>query len=173
MSNVKKVGRGCIVLCVCLILGNKGPLFLREAAGRNLAPWLVQVPLLSAAFSCFSWHHPLPKQLMRQDKWHKPQTSRIGSHCFCSFHTHLSTAEHLMLTETILQEKDWLFSKEIRLHCVCVYIYISSSHIEKVTKVGVSRDTVLDMWGRWSHQNRPLKHEKMCKCLNFSFFRLN
>lgn len=69
---MSRISRGCVALCVFLILWNKGPLFPREAAGRNLALWLALVVLLCAAFSWISWYHPSQQQLMRQDTRQQP-----------------------------------------------------------------------------------------------------
>lgn len=73
---MSEISRGCVALCVFLILGNKGPLFPREAAGRNLALWLALVPLLCAAFSCTSWYHPSQQWLMRQDTRQQPHKAK-------------------------------------------------------------------------------------------------
>lgn len=37
---MSEIGSGWVTLCVFLILRNKGPLFSRETAGRNLAPMI-------------------------------------------------------------------------------------------------------------------------------------
>ncbi len=91
ICQMSEIGRGCVALCVFLILGNKGPLFPREAAGRNLALWLALVPLLCAAFSCISWYHPSQQQLMRQDTRQRPHRTKLQAqpaHYLCSAHTH-------------------------------------------------------------------------------------
>lgn len=72
ICQMSEISRGWFALCVFLILGNKGPLFPREAGGRNLALWLTVVPLLRAAFSYISWYHPSQQQLMRQDTRQQP-----------------------------------------------------------------------------------------------------
>lgn len=91
ICQMSEIGSGCVALCVFLILGNKGPLFPREAAGRNLALWLALVSLLCAAFSCISWYHPSQQQLMRQDTRQQPhRNKRLAQpeHYFCSTQTH-------------------------------------------------------------------------------------
>lgn len=93
ICQMSEIGRGCVALCVFLILWNKGPLFPREAAGRNLALWLALVALLCSAFSYISWYHPLQQQLMRQDTRQQPHRTKHPASTLLLLYTHTYPAK--------------------------------------------------------------------------------
>ena len=101
ICQMSEIGSGCAALCVFLILGNKGPLFPREAAGRNLALWLALAPSLCAAFSCISWYHPSEQQLMKQDTQQQPHRNKQLAHS--------RNWPFFLLVKTLITRLHWLF----------------------------------------------------------------